>query len=338
MANEGAGSNATGNLLNQDVWHLWSDLDNGPFTFARSMMNTPIPGEANGANGQASSGIALNASTGYGNYHGGFVTFKTSNFHGLTAQANFTYSKALGTGAVVQASSEYTPNDPFNLNAMYGVQYYNHKFIFNTFVLYQTPWYKNQIGLMGRLLGGYTLSPVFVTGSGAPVYCSTNTNSSSFGEGDGNAYFSNEQCVFTSKYKGGVSTHRNVSGGADAFGNAIGTQTAGTGAAAINMFANPAAVFDQVRAPILGIDTKNPGEGPISGLPYWNMDVSLSKDVRLAERLMIQLTFVSTNVFNHLDFANPSLGINSSSYSTWGVINSQGNTPRQMQFGGRIRF
>lgn len=334
VAKEGA--NGTGNLLDQDVWHLWSDLDNGGFNFARSMMNTPIPGSAYGSSGAATSGIALNASTGYGNYHGGFVTFKTSSFHGLTAQANFTYSKALGTGAVVQASSEYTPNDPFNLNAMYGVQYYNHKFIFNTFMVWQTPWYKKQNGVIGRVLGGYTVAPIFVTGSGAPLYCNTDTDSSSFGEGDGANYFSNEQCVFTSKYTGGVSTHRNVSGGNDPYGNSVGTATEGSGEAAINMFKNPAAVFDQVRAPILGIDTKNPGQGPISGLPYWNMDLSLSKSVRVADRVLVELTFTSTNVFNHLDFANPYLATN---YSPgWGVINSQGNSPRQMQFGVRVRY
>jgi hypothetical protein len=102
------------------------------------------------------------------------------------------------------------------------------------------------------------------------------------------------------------------------------------------MFKNPAAVFDQVRAPILGIDTKNPGQGPISGLPYWNMDVSFSKSVRVADRVAIELTFVTTNVFNHLDFADPYMALN---YSPgWGVVNTQGNSPRQMQFGGRIRY
>jgi hypothetical protein len=234
LANEGA--NGTGNLLIQDVWHLWSDLDNGGFNFPRSMMNTPIQGQANGGSGQATSGIALNASTGYGNYHGGFVTFKTNSFHGLTAQANFTYSKALGTGAVVQASSEYTPNDPFNLDAMYGLQYYNHKFIFNTFMVWQTPWFKKQEGFTGRALGGWTIAPIFVAGSGSPLYCNTNTDSSSFGAGDGANYFDNEQCVFTSKYTGGVHTHRNIGGSVDPFGNSVGTATEGSGEAAINMF------------------------------------------------------------------------------------------------------
>jgi len=202
--------------------------------------------------------------------------------------------------------------------------------------LWNTPWYKNQTGIVGRLLGGYIITPTFVAGSGAPLYCNTVTDSSSFGEGDGSNYFSNEQCVFTSKYKGGVSTHRNVAGGPDAFNIPVGTQTEGSGEAAINMFANPAAVYDQIRSPILGIDTKNPGQGPISGLPYWNMDVQLSKSVRIASRLAVELTFVSTNVLNHLVFANTGLAVNSP--ATWGVINSQGNTPRQMQFGGRVRF
>jgi hypothetical protein len=334
LANEGA--NGTGNLLIQDVWHLWSDLDNGGFNFPRSMLNTPIPGQVNGGNGQASSGIALNASTGYGNYNGGFVTYKTSSWHGLTAQANFTYSKALGTGAVVQASSEYTPNDPFNLGAMYGLQYYNHKFIANTFMVWQTPWYKKQEGLVGRAAGGWTIAPLFVAGSGAPLYCNTYTDSSSFGAGDGNNYFDNEQCVFTSKYTAGNHTHRNVAGSTDPFGNSVGTQTEGPGEAAINMFTNPAAVFDQVRAPILGIDTKNPGQGAISGLPYWNMDLSLNKSVNIVEGVNMEFTFISINVLNHLVFANPGQAIYSP--STWGVVSSQGNTPRALQFGARIRY
>ena len=338
LANEGP--NGTGNLTIQDVWHLWSDLDGGPFTFPRTMMNTPIPTSSSptyGGSGVATSGIALNASTGYGNYNGGFITYKTNNFHGLTAQANFTYSKALGTGAVVQASSEYTPNDPYNLGAMYGVQYYNHKFILNTFMVWQTPWFKSQQGLVGRALGGWTLAPIFVSGSGAPLYCNTQTDSSSFGAGDGANYFDNEQCVFTSKYTGGHSTHYGVAGSTDQYGNSIGTNVEGPGSAAINMFQNPAAVFHQVRAPILGIDTKNPGQGPISGLPYWNVDLSLTKSVRIAEGVAFEFSFISTNVFNHLDFQSPS---DMALYDTtgWGVVNAQGNTPRQMQFGGRIRF
>ena len=40
LANEG--NNGTGNLSIQNVWSLYSDLDNGGFNFPRSMMNTPL--------------------------------------------------------------------------------------------------------------------------------------------------------------------------------------------------------------------------------------------------------------------------------------------------------
>jgi hypothetical protein len=40
---EGAApAGGTGNLPNQNVWTLWSDLDNGGFNFPRTMLNTPI--------------------------------------------------------------------------------------------------------------------------------------------------------------------------------------------------------------------------------------------------------------------------------------------------------
>src|SRR5208282_4841583 len=143
---------AGSNLLSQSVWSLWSDLDNGGFNFPRSMLNTPITGSAFGVGGQAASGIADNASIGYGNYNGGFVSLKVTQWHALTLQQNFTYSKALGTGAVVQASSEYTANDPFNLHNMYGVQNFDRKFVYNVYALIDDPYYKGQHGFVGHIL------------------------------------------------------------------------------------------------------------------------------------------------------------------------------------------
>jgi hypothetical protein len=324
------------NLSTQSVWSMWSDMDNGGFNFPRSMMNTPIAGAANGSNGQISSGVSLATATGYGNYNGGFVTFKVTDWHGVTLQENFTYSKALGTGSEVQATSEYTPNDAFNLNSTYGVQPFNRKFVFNTFIVWQTPWYSSQRGFVGRALGGWTFAPIFSSGSGSPLYCNTFTDAQSFGGGDGSGFFDNEQCVFTSTYKGGNSTHRGVSGGTDSYGNDIGTAVAGTGHAAINMFSNPVSVFSQVRAPILGIDTKNPGVGPITGLPYWNMDMSIRKNLKVMESANLEFSGIFTNIFNHNDFGDPTLDI--SNPSAWGVVTAQGNAPRKIQFGVRIKF
>ncbi|MGA2536904.1 MAG: carboxypeptidase-like regulatory domain-containing protein, partial [Terracidiphilus sp.] len=149
--------NQLSNLETQSVWSLWSGIESGNgltagdgFNFPRTMMNTTIPGQAFGGNGQFTSGVAENASTGYGNYNGGFISFGTRQWHGLTMQHNFTYSKAMGTGAVVQASSEYTQNDAYNLKAMYGNQNFDRKFVYNTYIVATEPWFKGQNSLLGH--------------------------------------------------------------------------------------------------------------------------------------------------------------------------------------------
>src|SRR5437879_11924023 len=97
-----------------NVWSLWSDLDNGAFIFPRTMMNTPLAGP-NGSNGQLTSGVGVNASIGYGNYQGGFVSFKMADWHGLTTQSNFRWTKTLSTGAGDTATGEATATEHITL-------------------------------------------------------------------------------------------------------------------------------------------------------------------------------------------------------------------------------
>ncbi|MEI9980241.1 MAG: carboxypeptidase-like regulatory domain-containing protein [Edaphobacter sp.] len=326
------------NLGNQQVFNLWSDLDNGGFNFARSMQGTPIPGQAQGANGQLGSGAGLSASTGYGNYNAGFVSFKTTDFYGLTLQENFTYSKALGTGAEAQATSEYTPNDAFDLGKSYGVQQYNQKFIFNTFLVYQTPWYKNQSGLLGRAAGGWTFSPILTAGTGQPLNCETFSGAQAFGGADDLNYGTTEQCIFTSAYTGGYHTHRGISGSPDPNGVQVGTAVAvkGSSSGSVNMFSNPGAVYGQVRPAILGIDNRDSGNGPISGLPYWNIDMGIHKNVKIWESTSLQFSGVITNIFNHNVFSNP--GFSLATPASFGVVTTQGSAPRSIEMGVRANF
>ena len=309
------------NLETQAVWSMWSTLDNGEFYFKPTMLNNT---------GEYSSGVALNASTGYGNYNGGFISFGTHDWHGLTMQNNFTWSKALGTGAVVQASSEYTQNDAYNLGAMYGEQNFDRRLVYNTAIIAADPWFRSQSGLLGRVAGGWLFSPIFTAGSGGPVYCNTFTDGQSFGAGDAANYYDNEQCVFTSKFNAGHTAHYGVTGDST---TGVGTATSVT---PVNLFSNPLSVYNQVRAPILGIDTKNPGQGPIIGLPYWNMDAQVKKNFRIAESTSFEFSYTVANVFNHSTFSDPylSLGYN----PAWGVLNSQQSSSREMEFGGRVIF
>lgn len=352
------------NFQSQAVWDLWSALDQGGinggtpvvdpvtgavtpttnpgFNFACSMLN--CPSVATGGQGQLSSGVGVNASIGHGNYHAGFVSLRMNDWRGLTLQQNFTYSKALGTGAFVQATSAYTVDDPFDIDKMYGVQGFDRKFVYNTFVVYQPPFFKNQSGVIGHLLGGWNLATIFTAGSGEPLFCNTLTGADfqggsgaqGFGAGDNVDFNDTENCLFTGKSSPSNSVHQNVNGGADSFGTNVGTATAGSGNAALNMFADPVAIYSQVRSPILGIDKRAGGAGSFRGLPYWNMDLSVKKRFRLTERVSSDFQVVFTNVLNHNQFFDPLLDLQTP--SAFGVLTSQGNNPRQMEFGLRVSF
>jgi hypothetical protein len=300
------------------------------------MMGTADSNATYGSAGQMVAGISADAPVGFSNYHGGYVSFKTSGFRGLTLQENFTYAKALGTGSNNQSSSGTVAEDSFNPGEQYGRQDFDQRITFNTFIVYETPWYNGQGGLLGRLAGGWTLSPIVTAGTGTPLTCTTNNSGQNYGGEDGSNFTDSETCIFNTPYGGGYQTHRGVAGGTDPNYSSIsiGTSTKGPGPAAINMFTNPVAVWDTVRPPILGLDTDE--NRAISGLPYLNLDFSIKKRITVFEKYSVELSGVFQNVMNHLDFASPSLSLQSS--ASWGVTKTQGNQPRQIQMGLRTYF
>jgi hypothetical protein len=334
------------NFRAQNVFSLWQALDNNVngaggtgFNFARSLMGTPTSSATYGGAGQIVTGLSMGTASGYGNYHGGYVSFKTSNFHGLTFQENLTISKALGLNSYNQSTSSIAAVDGFNLRTQYGRQAFDQKAIFNTFIVYQIPYYSSQNGIIGRLAGGWTVSPVFTAGTGQPLQCVTNNSGQNFGGEDGATFTdSNENCVFTTPPSlGRPQTHRGVVGGTDPNGVSVGTAVKTPGAsAAVNMFTNPVAVYDSVRPLLLGLDTNSGGAGRISGLGYLNLDLSVKKRLVVYEKVSMEFTGVFTNVMNHLDFAQPGLSLQSS--TNWGVTKTQGNSPRQIQMGLRANF
>ena len=316
-----------GNITSQSVWSMWSDLDGGAFNFPRTMMNSPVncpTGSEIGCNGQLTSGVGMNASIGHGNYNAAFASFKMGDWHGLTTQSNFTWSKTLSTGAVVQATSEATAADPYNLNTAYGLAGFDRKFVYNLFLIYNPPFYKGQQGILGHVLGGWTFSPIFTAGSGIPITLGTlNGGGQAFGEGDSTNFFANgnsENAVVVGHLSTGIHM---------------------TPGSLPNLFADPNAAYNSIRQPILGWDTKNGGWGVVRGLSYWNMDFSLRKNIKMTERFNFEFQMVTVNLFNHPVFYDPGPGDyldTSSGPDGFGTLPGQGNTPRTMEFGLRLNF
>lgn len=296
------------------------------WTLGPTMINTPLA--------QQATSVFVNLSNGYGNYNAGFFSFSAHDFHGLTARSNFTWSKALGTGAVTQSTSSYSVVDPYNVSAMYGPQSFDAKFLYNLIMVYEPRFFKTQKGVVGRLLGGWSIAPLFTAQTGYPLEIDVGSNCQTFGEMNCSSGSTYENAAAAAPYTGGASAKYNVTptSGAGINGNPAIVK----GASGMNMFSDPGAVFAQFRRPVLGQDVNQSGTGIIRALPTWNLDLAIHKDFRVTERLAAQFLFQVTNVLNHFQPATPSLNIENP--GSWGVITSQSNTPRNMEFGLRVRF
>jgi hypothetical protein len=271
-------------------------------------------------------------SLGYSNYNGMFVTVRANEWHGLTATSNFTFSKALGTGQIAQYNSSYTFVDSYNLDANYGNNGYDYKFIYNLAMYYQPPFLRTLHGVKRTVLGGWTIAPLLTAQSGAPTAVGYGPSSitQAFGESNSSGSSANtENAVAAAPYTGGTSAHYNIPGS-----GGIGTNNP----YGVNMFADPAKVYSEFRPCVLGIDSSCGGYTNFRGLPRWNLDVAVAKDIPIVpERFGAELHFQITNVMNHVVFSTPA-SLSLTSPTTFGRITGQANTPRQMEFGLRLHF
>ncbi|HUA84609.1 MAG TPA: carboxypeptidase-like regulatory domain-containing protein [Bryobacteraceae bacterium] len=327
------------NFSTTSVNTIWLDLGKSSSLLTHSMLEQPL---GTGLNQQLTGAFDFINSYGHGSYNAGFVTLRSSDWHGVTAQSNFTYGRAIGTGSVVQASSSITVPDPFNFNnfGTYGVQPFDVLYTYSLLGLYQTPWYKSQKGFIGRVLGGWGFAPIFTARSGLPLRVRGENIAQSYGEIYSGQSANYEEAAGVSPYTGGGSqtgyyNYQNPS-------SSIATsENPGKGGSGLNIFQNPAAVAAEFRPNVLGIDQNSGGAGVIRGFPYWNLDATVSKDIIATERIHATFTFQFVNLLNHFVPADPSVYL--SSLSTWGVVTNQaaagnGTQSRWMEFGLRLGF
>ncbi len=326
------------NILSTQVFNMWQTMaTSSSWTLGRTLLNT---------NPNQLSNVFMETSLGYSNYNALFFSLTARDWHGLTATSNFTWSRALGTGDVVQATSELSVPNPWNISQAYGPQPFDFRFVYNLNMLYQIPFMRTQKGIVGRLLGGWSVAPLFTAQSGAPLEVNIGTGNSSdcqsFGEvfcnGSASTY---ENAVTITPYAYGNSAHTNITG----TGGVASTGNPSAGGSGINMFANPAAAYADFRRLILGYDTNANGTGVLRGFPSWNLDLAVNKDFAITERFRATFIAQFSNVLNHFQPANPSMNIDSP--QTWGVVTAQATTggagipainPRQIEFGLRIHF
>jgi hypothetical protein len=211
--------------------------------------------------------------------------------------------------------------------------------LFNVWFTYQPPVFQGQHGVLGRVLGGWTFAPILDMGSGIPlgIYgigfgSSPYTGGQAFGGMDGSNIGDYENAVNTCGSSLSTSRHDHFNTGGGLFGTAT----------TANLFADPGAVYNCFREPILGVDGRNGGVGNFRGQAFWNVDFSIKKNLLITERFSAEFGAVFTNIFNHNQLSDPGVTY-LSDQSDFGSLESSGalqeiNIPRKIEVGVRLRF
>jgi hypothetical protein len=334
-------ASASSNIKNVQLYPMWSTL---PMTFgnATALNSKGIPTAFPSVYSQNQlNSVFMETSMGWGNYNGAIVSLTARDWHGVTARSNFTWSRSLGTGDTTQATSSTSVPNPFDLHYGYGPQSFDYRFLYNLSLLYQPHYFSGQHGIAGHLLGGWAIAPLFTANSGAPLLVRNFSSGCQSAWGEVSCVTTlgttGENAVLLSPYTGGNSAHYGVNAtgsGPCASAGTAGNAPKGTG---INIFSNPAAAYCQFRY-LLPTDTNSGGGGVIRNLPAWNLDMTVTKDLTIRERMGLMFIFQSTNVLNHVVLGAPNFALGSP--TTFGVITATATSynPRQIEFGLRFHF
>jgi hypothetical protein len=250
------------------------------------------------------------------NYNGGQVSLRRGYSNGLQFNANYTYSKSLDqiSDVFTVKSGATGITSPYNPSHVWGPsdndQRHQGKLILN---------YQTQSNTHKLLLAGWGISPIVTMGSGTPIYLKDG-NSSYDPNKDGT------KGVEPIVYAGTGSIKNSIIHGASPYG----TGQAGTGyikAGSWKDYTCPSSVN-------YGLFCDVPGDRQsLYGLRGYNVDLAVSKHLKLTERYSFTLQAAFFDVDGHVEWSNPVGDINSNNFG-----NSTSAGGREGQLSGRFDF
>lgn len=270
---------------------------------------------------------------GWSHYNALFVSVHKSMSQGLDFSLNYTWSHGIGTGGwnfVGQQYTAYSSPTSFDLNSGVTANSGDRRHVINAAAYYLLPFGKGRHfatnNFLDRIVGGWYVSGIYTWRTGLPWCVGADGD---FGSPDGYT------CAVGPKFSGKTSPHHGVIGS-----NGIGDNAnPATGGSGMNLFADPAAVYNALRMPLPGVDGR-PGTADLISTPReWNIDLGIGKNILATERYKLVFSAELLNAFNHPLFGSgfgPSLDLGDP--HGFGVISSADNDPRSIQFGLRFEF
>ncbi len=252
-------------------------------------------------------------------------TLRKQFSRGLTMQAAYTFSRAFSTGNLA-FGDQHNFNDMYGLNAQYRPQ----RFTLN--YSWDIP-HGNLKGAANALLGGWNLSGVTTIQGGTPLTMTDKAGASVFGLQS----FSRAQMCPGATYAN-IATAGGVT-------SRLGGASGGPGYLNLSTFCTPQAINPDGSLTTLaacstcGTLYGNSGVGVIFGPGQFDWDVSLAKLTRvggLREDATLQFRAEFFNLFNHPQFSNPAVAVDSP--TSFGQITGLSVNPRLIQFGLKYSF
>lgn len=271
-------------------------------------------------------------SAGNSNYNGVTISLQRRISQGLTFNLNYTWSHALddvSNGGIVNEPFSFlatnvsitTPQNPFNFRANYGNSAYDvRNYLSASLVLTDMFRHAGMRWGPNSVFGGWTLSSNIFYRSGLPFTIIDGANTGAL-EG----------------YNLGVNTFIFASPQ---------TKIPGTCTNAVNSPCLDASQFTPAGA-LTGFGTI--GRNSVYGPHFFNMDLSLMKDVRITEHVTFSFGAQAYNLLNHPNFDQPVADISNPQFgssiatvgpptSLLGAFVGAGSSPRFLEIKGLVRF
>jgi hypothetical protein len=261
------------------------------------------------------SAISLIQSTSNSIYNGLTASVKHAFHRGVTLQGNFTYGKAIDDTDGETGTTSW--QDAWNQRAERALAGFDVRKRLNIVSIWDTPFFKDRGSFAPAhyLLGGWQLSGIAILDSGTPV---TVTNGAAF------------RLDSTGKLNLGGDYNADNTGGDRPNAPLTAIQTVGFSRQQFLTGLFPASTFP---APAPG-QNGNLGRNTFRGPGFAQVDLALTKNFKIGERISATLRGDAYNAFNRVNLTNPTLDLNNVNF---GKSTGQ-NTPRLIQVGFRVRF
>ena len=255
------------------------------------------------------------------NYNALQVSLNRRMEHGLTLGIAYTWSKTLTNQSNDRSTETY---DTYNPNLDYGPAQINQPQTFVANYVYNLPFYKEQHGIAGHVLGGWELSGITQFTSGQSLNITQATDNFDCQTPAG----ATTGCI-PGTYPGGINIDvSDIAPRPDRV-------------APVQMLKKQTQWFSTSSfADAVGHFGSAPNGVLLSpGIELW--DLSAIKNIRFGDRATFQFRGEFFNAFNHTNFGQPSLsgggiGTNTDS-SNFGQVTAA-HDPREIQLGGKLYF